>query len=109
MLKIFLNEISKVKYKGRIDDSMYHGKVHCDGRNTGDNGFFLRFQQFAKTINHINKYIVIMPGVQMAMWQDKNTAKLILYSSFGLMSGRKKLQIPIFKDIFWGLVTPFQN
>lgn len=38
--------------------------------------FFLRFQQFAKTINHINKYIVIMPGVQMAMWQDKNTAKL---------------------------------
>lgn len=39
-------------------------------------GFFLRFQQFAKTINHINKYIVIMPGVQMAMWQDKNTAKL---------------------------------
>lgn len=39
-------------------------------------GFFLRFQQFAKTINHINKYIVIMSGVQMAMWQDKNTAKL---------------------------------
>lgn len=38
--------------------------------------FFLRFQQFAKTINHINKYIVIMSGVQMAMWQDKNTAKL---------------------------------
>lgn len=38
--------------------------------------FFLRFQQFAKTINHINKYIVIMPGVQMAMWQGKNTAKL---------------------------------
>lgn len=37
---------------------------------------FLRFQQFAKTINHINKYIVIMPGVQMAMWQGKNTAKL---------------------------------
>lgn len=46
------------------------------GRNTGDNVFFLRFQQFAKTINHINKYIVIMSGVQMAMWQDKNTAKL---------------------------------
>lgn len=38
--------------------------------------FFLRFQQFVKTINHINKYIVIMSGVQMAMWQDKNTAKL---------------------------------
>lgn len=57
---------------------MYHGKGFklSDGRNTGDNVFFLRFQQFAKTINHINKYIVIMPGVQMAMWQDKNTAKL---------------------------------
>lgn len=79
LLKIFLNEISKVKYKGRIDDSMYHGKGFklSDGRNTGDNVvFFLRFQQFAKTINHINKYIVIMSGVQMAMWQGKNTAKL---------------------------------
>lgn len=42
LLKIFLNEISKVKYKGRIDDSMYHGKGFklSDGRNTGDNGFF---------------------------------------------------------------------
>lgn len=38
--------------------------------------FFLRFQQFVKTINHINKYIVIMSEVQMAMWQGKNTAKL---------------------------------
>lgn len=78
LLTIFLNEISKVKYKGRRNDSGYHGKGFklSDGRNTGDNGFFFRFQQFAKTINHINKYIVIMPGVQMAMWQDKNTAKL---------------------------------
>lgn len=53
---------------------MYHGKGFklSDGRNTGDNVvFFLRFQQFAKTINHINKYIVIMSGVQMAMWEDK--------------------------------------
>lgn len=46
LLKIFLNEISKVKYKGRIDDSMYmyHGKGFklSDGRNTGDNVFFFK-------------------------------------------------------------------
>lgn len=48
LLKIFLNEISKVKYKGRIDDSMYHGKVHCDGRNTGDNGFFFKIPAICK-------------------------------------------------------------
>lgn len=42
LLKIFLNEISKVKYKGRKDDSGYHGKGFklSDGRNTGDNVFF---------------------------------------------------------------------
>lgn len=42
LLKIFLNEISKVKYKGRRNDSGYHGKGFklSDGRNTGDNVFF---------------------------------------------------------------------
>lgn len=44
LLKIFLNEISKVKYKGRRNDSGYHGKGFklSDGRNTGDNGFFFK-------------------------------------------------------------------
>lgn len=50
LLKIFLNEISKVKYKGRIDDSMYHGKGFklSDGRNTGDNGFFFKIPAICK-------------------------------------------------------------
>lgn len=40
--KDILNEISKVKYKGRRNDSGYHGKGFklSDGRNTGDNVFF---------------------------------------------------------------------
>lgn len=81
MLKIFLNEISKVKYKGRKDDSGYHGKGFklSDGRNTGDNVFFLRFQQFAKTINHINKYIVIMSG-QEYRWQCGKTSLVRSYT-----------------------------
>lgn len=50
LLKIFLNEISKVKYKGRIDDSMYHGKGFklSDGRNTGDNVFFFKIPAICK-------------------------------------------------------------
>lgn len=45
LLKIFFNEILKVKYKGRKNDSGYYGKgfKFSDGCNMGDNGFFLRF------------------------------------------------------------------
>lgn len=36
--------------KGRIDDSMYHGKGFklSDGRNTGDNVFFLKIPAICK-------------------------------------------------------------
>lgn len=44
-IKIFFNEILKVKYKGRRDDSVYYGKgfKFSDGCNMGDNVFFKDF------------------------------------------------------------------
>lgn len=50
LLKIFFNEILKVKYKGRRNDSGYYGKgfKFSDGCNMGDNGFFFKILVICK-------------------------------------------------------------